>query len=103
MDSPGYDPASATGQIAGGANLIMVTTGRGPVFGSLPAPTLKLASNAGLATALAEDIDIDCSSVLDGQSLESIGAHISLCSLVRTVLPPNRKRWVSAWLNSSLG
>jgi altronate hydrolase len=76
MDSPGYDPASATGQIAGGANLIMFTTGRGSVFGSIPAPTLKLASNAGLATAMTDDVDIDCSSVLEGQSLESIGASI---------------------------
>lgn len=76
MDTPGYDPASATGQIAGGANLIMFTTGRGSVFGSLPAPTLKLASNASLSNAMAEDIDIDCSSVLDGENLEAVGARI---------------------------
>ncbi len=76
MDSPGYDPASATGQIAGGANLIMFTTGRGSVFGSLPAPTLKLASNARLASAMAEDIDIDCSPVLDGESLADAGERI---------------------------
>jgi altronate hydrolase len=76
MDSPGYDPASATGQIAGGANLIMFTTGRGSVFGSLPAPTLKLASNAHLATAMAEDIDIDCSSILAGESLAVLGERI---------------------------
>jgi altronate hydrolase len=76
MDSPGYDPASATGQIAGGANLILFTTGRGSVFGSLPAPTLKLASNAALAKAMAEDIDIDCSAVLEGESLEETGQRI---------------------------
>lgn len=66
MDSPGYDPCSATGQIAGGANLILFTTGRGSVFGSGPVPTLKLASNAALAGAMADDIDMDCSAILDG-------------------------------------
>ena len=76
MDSPGYDPASATGQIAGGANLIAFTTGRGSVFGSLPAPTLKLASNAQLAKAMDEDIDIDCSTVLEGESLVAVGERI---------------------------
>ena len=76
MDSPGYDPCSATGQIAGGATLIVFTTGRGSVFGSLPAPTLKLASNARLARAMAEDMDVDCSPVLDGVSLDEMGDRI---------------------------
>ena len=76
MDSPGYDPCSATGQIAGGANLVLFTTGRGSVFGSLPAPTIKLASNAALATSMADDIDIDCSGVLDGTSLTEMGDEI---------------------------
>jgi altronate hydrolase len=76
MDSPGYDPCSATGQIAGGAHLILFTTGRGSVFGSVPAPTLKLASNAALAKSMADDIDIDCSSVLDGVKLEEIGERV---------------------------
>lgn len=64
MDTPGYDPCSATGQIAGGAHLILFTTGRGSVFGSVPAPTIKLASNAALARSMLDDIDIDCSRVL---------------------------------------
>ncbi len=76
MDSPGYDPCSATGQIAGGAHLILFTTGRGSVFGSIPAPTLKLASNAALAQSMADDVDIDCSRVLDGVSFEEIGARV---------------------------
>ncbi len=73
MDSPGYDPCSATGQIAAGANLVVFTTGRGSVFGSLPTPTLKLASNAALASHMADDIDVDCSPVLAGTSLEDMG------------------------------
>jgi altronate hydrolase len=70
MDSPGYDPCSATGQIAGGAHLILFTTGRGSVFGSLPAPTIKLAQS------MADDIDADCSKVLEGTLLETIGGQI---------------------------
>ncbi len=76
MDSPGYDPCSATGQIAGGAHVILFTTGRGSVFGSVPAPTIKLASNAKLANAMADDIDLDCSSILAGVSVEAMGERI---------------------------
>jgi altronate hydrolase len=76
MDSPGYDPCSATGQIASGANLIAFTTGRGSVFGAKPAPCLKIASNARLAGWMAEDIDIDASTVLDGESLNAVGRRI---------------------------
>lgn len=76
MDSPGYDPCSATGQIAGGAHLILFTTGRGSVFGSLPAPTIKLASNAKLANNMADDIDLDCSAILEGISPDAMGNQI---------------------------
>jgi altronate hydrolase len=76
MDSPGYDPCSATGQIAGGANLILFTTGRGSVFGSVPAPTIKLASNAELARRMADDIDLDCSSILNGVATGELGRNI---------------------------
>ncbi|MFB0872171.1 MULTISPECIES: UxaA family hydrolase [unclassified Sphingobium] len=76
MDSPGYDPCSATGQIASGANLLAFTTGRGSVFGAQPTPCLKLASNAPLARAMADDIDIDCSPVLDGLSVAEAGEMI---------------------------
>ncbi|MFN3619562.1 UxaA family hydrolase [Sphingorhabdus sp.] len=76
MDSPGYDPCSATGQIAAGANMILFTTGRGSVFGSLPSPTIKLGSNAALAKAMADDIDVDCSRILDGVSAQEMAAEI---------------------------
>lgn len=76
MDSPGYDPCSATGQIASGANLIVFTTGRGSVFGAKPAPSIKVASNARLASWMDEDMDIDASPVLTGTSLENIGQTI---------------------------
>ena len=77
MDTPGYDPVSATGQIAGGATMICFTTGRGSVFGAKPAPSLKLATNSALARRMPDDIDIDCGRVLDeGMSLEALGAEI---------------------------
>ena len=77
MDTPGYDPVSVTGMVAGGANVICFTTGRGSVFGSRPVPTVKLATNSGLAMRMAGDIDLDCSGVVeDGVSLEEMGARV---------------------------
>lgn len=77
MDSPGYDPVAVTGQIASGANLICFTTGRGSMFGSKPAPTLKLASNTPMFTRLEEDMDINCGRILDGErSVEAMGQEI---------------------------
>lgn len=77
MDSPGYDPVAATGQIASGANLICFTTGRGSMFGSKPAPTIKLASNSPMYRRLEEDMDINCGLVLDGElSVAQMGERI---------------------------
>ncbi|MBU2961162.1 altronate dehydratase family protein [Citreicella sp. C3M06] len=77
MDSPGYDPVAATGQVAAGANLIAFTTGRGSCFGAKPAPSIKLASNSDLARSMPEDIDIDCGVVVEeGTSLSEMGQHI---------------------------
>jgi altronate hydrolase len=68
MDTPGYDPVSATGQVAGGANMIAFTTGRGSCFGCRPAPSLKLASNSALFTSMEEDMDIDCGTIVTGDA-----------------------------------
>ncbi|MFZ9071014.1 MAG: altronate dehydratase, partial [Burkholderiaceae bacterium] len=77
MDTPGYDPVSATGQIAGGANLICFTTGRGSCFGSYPAPTIKLASNTPMYQRMFGDMDINCGPVIDGEkTLDQIGQEI---------------------------
>ncbi|HUS96423.1 MAG TPA: altronate dehydratase family protein [Hyphomicrobiaceae bacterium] len=77
MDTPGYDPVSATGQIAGGANLVAFTTGRGSMFGSKPAPCIKLATNTTMYEHLREDMDINCGLVVDGtRSLEEMGQDI---------------------------
>ncbi|SHJ59336.1 altronate hydrolase [Roseomonas rosea] len=77
MDTPDYDPVSVTGQIAGGATLIAMTTGRGTPFGSLPAPTLKIASNSETFARMPDDIDLDCGPVLDGTvGMEEMGRRI---------------------------
>jgi altronate hydrolase len=68
MDTPGYDPVSATGQVAGGANVICFTTGRGSVFGCKPTPSLKLATNTPLFRRMEDDMDIDCGPIADGEA-----------------------------------
>ena len=66
MDTPGYDPVSATGQVAGGANVICFTTGRGSAYGCAPSPSLKLATNTALWRKQEEDMDINCGEIIDG-------------------------------------
>jgi altronate hydrolase len=66
MDTPGYDPVSATGQVAGGANMIVFTTGRGSAYGCAPAPSLKLSTNTQLWVRQEEDIDLNCGEIVDG-------------------------------------
>ncbi len=68
MDTPGYDPVSATGQVAGGANLICFTTGRGSAYGCAPSPSLKLSTNSALWRKQEEDMDINCGEIIDGSS-----------------------------------
>ncbi|MEN9316585.1 MAG: hypothetical protein RIS35_2978 [Pseudomonadota bacterium] len=68
MDTPGYDPVSATGQVAGGANLICFTTGRGSVYGCRPTPSIKLATNTVMYERMNEDMDINTGDILDGTS-----------------------------------
>ena len=77
MDTPGYDPVSVTGQVAGGANMICFTTGRGSCFGCKPAPSLKLATNSPMYHRMADDMDINCGEILDGaSSVEEMGERI---------------------------
>ena len=77
MDTPGYDPVSATGQVAGGANLICFTTGRGSAYGCAPAPSLKLSTNTALWQRQSDDIDINCGEVVDGaQTVAQMGERI---------------------------
>ena len=77
MDTPGYDPVSATGQVAGGANLICFTTGRGSAYGCAPAPSLKLSTNTALWLKQEDDIDVNCGGIVDGtDSIAELGERI---------------------------
>ena len=77
MDTPGYDPVSATGQVAGGANMICFTTGRGSAYGCAPSPSLKLATNSALWQRQEEDMDINCGEIIDGSaSIQEMGQRI---------------------------
>ena len=77
MDTPGYDPVSATGQVAGGANMILFTTGRGSAYGCAPSPSLKLSTNTELWQRQQEDIDLNCGEIADGEAtIEEIGERL---------------------------
>ena len=77
MDTPGYDPVSATGQVAGGANMIVFTTGRGSAYGCAPAPSLKLATNTPLWVRQEEDLDLNCGEIVDGAaSVAQVGERL---------------------------
>jgi altronate hydrolase len=76
MDTPGFDPVSVTGLVAGGANLVCFTTGRGSVFGCKPTPSLKLATSSALYRHMTEDMDIDCGTILEGASIAEVGRQI---------------------------
>jgi len=77
MDTPGYDPVSVTGFVAGGANIVCFTTGRGSVFGCRPVPSIKLATNTAMYERMEEDMDINCGTIADGEdSVDSLGRRI---------------------------
>ncbi|TRW99647.1 altronate dehydratase [Paracoccus sp. M683] len=77
MDSPGYDPASVTGQIASGCNLVAFTTGRGSAFGSKPSPSIKIATNSEMYGRMTEDMDVNAGRILTGEAtVEQVGREI---------------------------
>jgi altronate hydrolase len=76
MDTPGYDPVAATGQVAGGCNMLCFTTGRGSAYGCKPTPSIKLATNHDVFRRMLDDMDINCGDILDGVSIEAKGQEI---------------------------
>jgi altronate hydrolase len=77
MDTPGYDPVSLTGIVAGGANIICFTTGRGSVYGCKPVPSIKLATNTDMYRHMQDDMDINCGGIIDGDTtVEEMGERI---------------------------
>ena len=78
MDSPGFDPASVTGMVAGGANLVAFTTGRGSCFGFKPTPSFKIASNSQLFHRMPDDMDFNAGRVVEGLSVQQAGKELFL-------------------------
>ncbi|MDZ4849382.1 MAG: altronate dehydratase family protein [Pirellulaceae bacterium] len=78
MDTPGFDPASVTGIVAGGANLVAFTTGRGSCFGFKPAPSFKIASNSALFRRMPEDMDFNAGEIVEGRSVQEVGHELFL-------------------------
>jgi altronate hydrolase len=76
MDTPGYDPVSMTGIVAGGANVLVFTTGRGSVFGCKPAPSIKIATNTPMYQHMIDDMDINAGVILEGASVAQVGGQI---------------------------
>ena len=76
MDTPGYDPVSVTGQVAGGANVLCFTTGRGSAYGCKPVPSIKLATNTPMYERMVDDMDINCGDILEGVSVREKGEAI---------------------------
>ena len=77
MNSPGYDPASVTGMVAGGCNICLFTTGRGSCFGFATVPVIKVASNSETASHMDEDMDINAGTVADGdEDIATLGGRM---------------------------
>jgi len=76
MDTPGYDPPCTTGLVAGGANVLVFTTGRGSVLGLKPTPCIKLATNTPMYDRMKDDMDLDAGPILEGEPVESIGRKL---------------------------
>jgi altronate hydrolase len=76
MDTPGYDPASITGMVAGGANVLVFTTGRGSCFGCKPVPCIKISSNSPMYDRMIDDMDINAGRILEGASVQEVGREI---------------------------
>lgn len=76
MDTPGYDPASVTGLIAGGCNVVAFTTGRGSCLGCKPVPTIKIATNTPMYNRMVDDMDINAGRILEGSTIEEVGSEI---------------------------
>jgi altronate hydrolase len=76
MDTPGYDPTSVTGLVAGGCNMVVFTTGRGSCFGCKPVPSIKVATNTPMYDRMVDDMDINAGVILEGATVEEVGRQI---------------------------
>ena len=97
MDTPGYDPVAATGQVAGGANLLCFTTGRGSAYGCKPVPSIKLATNTDIYNRMIDDMDINCGDILDGVSIQEKGQRDLRDDAEGGLRPAHQVRGAGLW------
>jgi altronate hydrolase len=76
MDTPGLDNVSVTGIVAGGAQVVCFTTGRGSCYGCKPAPSIKVATNTPMYERMIDDMDINAGVILEGTPVEEVGRQI---------------------------
>jgi altronate hydrolase len=76
MDTPGYDPVSVTGLVAGGCNMVVFTTGRGSCFGCKPVPSIKVATNTPMFERMVDDMDINAGVIIEGTPVAEVGREI---------------------------
>ena len=76
MDTAGYDPASITGMVAGGANMLVFTTGRGSCFGCKPVPCIKVSTNTTMYEHMIDDMDLNAGTILEGASVADVGHQL---------------------------
>ncbi|MBK9709465.1 MAG: UxaA family hydrolase, partial [Acidobacteria bacterium] len=91
MNTPGYDPVSLTGLAAGGANMIVFTTGRGSAIGFPVVPVIKVSTNSRIASIMEDNIDINAGAIVDGkETIEEVGRRIF--DLIRRVASGERTK-----------
>ncbi|PKL07330.1 MAG: carbohydrate hydrolase [Spirochaetae bacterium HGW-Spirochaetae-9] len=66
MDTPGQDPSSVAAMVAGGAQIVVFTTGRGSPMGNPIAPVIKITGNRGTFATMGDNIDFDASDLIFG-------------------------------------
>jgi altronate dehydratase large subunit len=76
MDTPGYDVESVVGKVAGGAQVVAFTTGRGSTTGNPIAPVIKVTGNPQTWERMSNNIDVNAGTVFDGESIDSVGERV---------------------------
>lgn len=77
MDTPGHDIEQLTGMVAGGAQVVLFTTGRGTPTGSPIAPVIKIATNTSIFEKMGDNIDFNAGTIIEGkESIDNVGQRI---------------------------